>query len=242
LLYACLAVLGLLTTDFWCASQNELLLDRLVVLCSTVILKYTNITTACYSLADATHFHSPLLVESLHSYIAANMEIFLENHMLDDMPVELIYRLAKFVRKKQADKSPVSRSNQIVETAMQNQSDWLALQDIPQPIIQANRHGLYKLSPKLSPSSPNKKPHRRTSALGSPLPSPTIHPRASHPPSQGDIFVMDEAESLPAFNLDHIQPVSTRSNVGGPAPTQTMAWKASSSVRFVMCLLVQPAP
>ena len=207
-----------------------------------MILKYTNITTACYSLADATHFHSPLLVESLHSYIAANMEIFLENHMLDDMPVELIYRLAKFVRKKQADKSPVSRSNQIVETAMQNQSDWLALQDIPQPIIQANRHGLYKLSPKLSPSSPNKKPHRRTSALGSPLPSPTIHPRASHPPSQGDIFVMDEAESLPAFNLDHIQPVSTRSNVGGPAPTQTMAWKASSSVRFVMCLLVQPAP
>ncbi|KAF8886288.1 hypothetical protein BD779DRAFT_1673218 [Infundibulicybe gibba] len=43
------------------AAANEFLVDRLILLCSDVILQYANIHTACYILAEATHFHAQQL-------------------------------------------------------------------------------------------------------------------------------------------------------------------------------------
>jgi hypothetical protein len=218
--------------------QNELLLDRLVSICSTILLKHTNIANACYILADATHYNSPSLVECLHGYIAANLETFLENHMLDDLPVDLIKRLAEFIRMKQLEELPVSRSGRIVELAMQKHSEWLAQQDIPQPIVHPVRYGLHKASPKLSPPSPGRKLHRQPSGLGSPLPSPLMRPQAPgrFPPSGDDIFVMDESDPLPALNLDQIKPSSMKQEAG-----LSSVWKPSTAPRFVFFILSSPS-
>jgi hypothetical protein len=166
--------------------------------------------------------------------MAVNMEVLLENNMLDDMPVELIDNLAEFVRKKQVEKSPISRSNQIVDAAMIKQSDWLALQDIPQSIIHTNRHGLHKVSPRPSPSSPGRKYHSRPSTVSSPSPHLAIStpPTCPAPSGDDDIFAMDEADTLPAFTLDQVQSRSTNSDIESTS-TPTPTWKASSVPRFV---------
>ena len=213
------------------------MLDRLVILCSTVILEHTDITNACYILANATHFNSPLLVESLHGYMSANMEILLENHMLDDMPPVLIKCLAEFVYKKQVEKSPEARSMLTVEAALEKHSEWLEQQDIPEPIIPLDRHAPHKASPKLSPSSPSRKLHRRPSALGSLLSSPTIcaQPTSHLPPVDG-VFNTDEQDLFSSFNLDRIQPLSASLDTNQTS-RPAAAWKANLVPRFVVYTL-----
>lgn len=45
--------------------QNELLLDRLVLLCSSVIQRRINVSNACSILSDATYFNALPLVRSV---------------------------------------------------------------------------------------------------------------------------------------------------------------------------------
>jgi inhibitor of Bruton tyrosine kinase len=189
-----------------------------------VILKYTDIHNACYILAEAAYLHATALIESLHGYIAANMETFLESRMLDDMPAHLIEQLAQYICRKQTEKSPVQRSNQLVATAMKNQSEWLALQDIPQPIIRASKAEL-KHSPKLSPSNPSRRLRHRPSTIGSPLDSPAI--RAQTTPLGDDIFTMDEPDLLPHLSLEQTSPPSASADTVSIPVT---AWKSSSTV------------
>jgi inhibitor of Bruton tyrosine kinase len=99
--------------------------------------------------------------------MAVNMETLLESQMLDDLTPDLVDQLGCFIRRQQTGKSPISRSNVLVNKAMANHADWLALQDIPQPIVRSNRHGFHK-SPNLSPPSPRRIP-RRPSGLLSPI-------------------------------------------------------------------------
>jgi len=184
--------------------QNELQIDRLVTLCSILILRYLNVNNACYVLAEATHFNAATLIERIQGYIAVNMETFLESRMFDDTPAHLVEQLAEFVFRKQTEKSPVQRSEQLIEKAMKNQRDWLALQDIPEPIARTSKVGLHKHSPKLSPSSPSKGPHRQPTITVSPFPSPMINAQFapySHPSSGDDIFAMDEPDALPPLSL-----------------------------------------
>ncbi|KAH0836900.1 hypothetical protein J3R83DRAFT_8715 [Lanmaoa asiatica] len=67
------------------SAANELLLTRLVLLCSRIVLKYLNVYNACYLLTDAVHFNAVDLVESIQSYMTANIEMLLESRILDDL-------------------------------------------------------------------------------------------------------------------------------------------------------------
>ncbi|KAH8115826.1 hypothetical protein DFH11DRAFT_1830886 [Phellopilus nigrolimitatus] len=184
---------------------SELLLDRLLLICSSVVLKLVNINNVCAVLSDATHFHATQLVASLQDYMARNMETLLESHMLDDLSSPLVKQLSAFVRACQAKKLPVTRSGVLVSKALENCKDWLALQDIPQPFISGRRSGAgtqIRHSPRLSPvavgNSSGSKRTRCSSMSTNPVLSTPVSPSPS-PQISGDatasgdeFFLMDD--------------------------------------------------
>ncbi|KAJ7766843.1 hypothetical protein B0H16DRAFT_1522600 [Mycena metata] len=200
------------------AAANELLLDRLVLLCSAVILKWTDINNACYILTDASHFHAQQLVQSVQGYMAANMETLLESRMLDELTPALVKQLSRFVARKQAEKSPKVRSNYIVDRAMAIHADWVALQDWPEPIIPSSRFPARRDAIPPSPDS-SKRRRSRTASLSN---SPVIAAQAS--PAIDDIFEMDDTETIvPSVAVDSVGSTSA-----------IPVWKASSAPRVDM--------
>ncbi|KAI5119669.1 hypothetical protein M0805_007759 [Coniferiporia weirii] len=226
---------------------SELLLDRLLLVCSSVILKYININNVCCILSDATHFHATHLIASLQGYMARNMETLLESRTLDDLADLHIRQLSTFVRACQMEKLPVTRSGTLVNRALENCKDWLALQDIPQPFVPGRRGGLSghaRQSPKLSPTQAGSKRNGRP-LLGhlSPTFGPSNGPRSTLPPtatSDGtvsgpdDIFVMDDdvREDIPPLSLPagQINDSSIPTTVDLEPPTGTYSpWKAKAN-------------
>ena len=63
------------------------------------------------------------LRNSVQGYMARNMETLLESRMLDDLPMTLIRQLASFVRERQAEKLPVTRSGKLVEATMEKRKE-----------------------------------------------------------------------------------------------------------------------
>lgn len=207
-------------------------MDRLVLLCSACILEHLNANNACFILADATHFHATALVDAVQSYIAANMELFLESHMLDDLSPNLVKQLAAFVRCAQTDKSPITRSGRQAQQAMEKHRAWLEQQDFAQPIIRTK--GSLRESPKLSPAS--LKNSRRPSVTSLSLGSPSMRslPVNRPPPSNGeeDLFEMDGAEPLPALNMEKGPVLASLPDVGEPSEP----WKGKSALpKYVFC-------
>ncbi|KAF8959590.1 hypothetical protein BDZ97DRAFT_1666960 [Flammula alnicola] len=177
------------------AGANELHLDRLVLLCSAVILAHTNINNACYVLADATHYRVQPLIEKLQEYITVNMETFLESRILDELPYSLVKQLGKFARQRQTEKSPFSRGDDYVNEMLTKHAEWLALQDLPEPIVRKAGQGPLRKdasAARISPPTPNRK--SASKVMLSAASSSPVH-TLRRPPSGDDIFMMDEPET-----------------------------------------------
>ncbi|OJA20708.1 hypothetical protein AZE42_06915 [Rhizopogon vesiculosus] len=179
------------------SAANELLLGRLMLICSQVILKHLNAYNTCYLLTDATHFNAIHLIERIQSYIAANLEMMLEGRMLEDLDPWIVRQLSEYICSAQMTKYSVSRSNLLANEALQKHAEWLALQDIPVVFVPTDRPQIHRDSPKLSPPGPMR-PHRITS-----LSSPTgaVPRKTTDSGLSGDeLFAMDEVLSpdLPA--------------------------------------------
>lgn len=148
------------------------------------------------------------------------MELFLTTGMLDDIPTHLVKHLAQFAKQKQAEKSPISRSNCLALEAMVVHADWLALQDIPHPIHRANVSSRKRsFHFKSSPTGPS--PLLPRPLIGdTPHYNPTTRPQGAirRPQSKEDIFTMDDTDVVPPS----INPV--------PRPP---VWKAPSKPRYV---------
>ncbi|KAF4611303.1 hypothetical protein D9613_007260 [Agrocybe pediades] len=213
------------------AAANELLLDRLVLLCSAVILAHSNITNACYILADATHYHVLPLIEKMQEYITVNMESFLESHLLDEIPYALVKQLAKFVKERQIEKSPYSRGQAHLNAVMEKNADWLAIQDIPETITSStSRYSANFMrkdgsNAKLSPPTPMRKVSRKasgvtlTKAASAAAINVASSPSLRRPPSGDDIFLMDEHDA-PAASSSNQETGATFSVTSPPV------WKA----------------
>ncbi|KAI0714213.1 hypothetical protein C8T65DRAFT_573631 [Cerioporus squamosus] len=213
------------------AVANELHIDRLMLICSWVIMKRVWINNACSVLAEATHYHARALVRLLQEYMAINMEVFLESRMLEDLPADLIKQLSAFVRAQQKAKYPVSRSTRLVDKAMETWGNWLALQDIPQPIVPSFRPGAFRDSPKLSPPGPSRRASRQ-SAPNSPMLRPTLsaRPAIANIPDD-EVFIMDEPET-PTPTSAPVPPPGPLSRVpsGSESPARpTTGWRTITS-------------
>ncbi|KAI0630756.1 hypothetical protein C8Q77DRAFT_224911 [Trametes polyzona] len=205
------------------AAANELHIDRLMLICSWVIMKRVWINNACSILTDAAHYHAKPLVRLLQEYIAINMEVFLESRMLEDLAAEHVKQLSAFVREEQARKYPVSRSTRIVDKAMETWGAWLALQDFPQTIVPTVRAGAFRDSPKLSPPGPSRRGgSKQPSAPSSPMLRPTFsaRPVATGIPDD-EMFMMDEPETTP-----QVPPTPPRASGSGESPSKPASgWK-----------------
>lgn len=224
--------------------QSELLLDRLMLICSAVILKFININNVCSVLTDAAHYHADVLVEKLEHYMSCNLETLLVSRMLDELQFSLVKRLSAFVRTLQDRKQPFARSNTLVEKAMEKHADWLALQDIPTAIVRSDVKKGSLAQTKMSPPSPGgagKRSRRRSGgvALPSPLTSPLLAPvtqaRLPIVPAGDDIFEMDvgEPDSHPVQPSAHSDAAAS----SAPASGAIGPWKSSASGSANRCVV-----
>ena len=194
-------------------------------MCSQVILKYLNAYNACYLLTDALHFNAVDLVDRIQAYMTANIEMLLESRILDDLDPRVVRKLSEHARGAQATQSPVSRSDKLGRAALEKHKDWLALQDIPVPIIPSQKPWVVKDASKMSPPGSAKKTMGRQSRLVSPMTSPVLRPSLPPPPllEGDDIFVMDDGDGG-SLKLNAVQ-TSGGEEVNVPSTTARLGWR-----------------
>ncbi|KAI9440915.1 hypothetical protein H4582DRAFT_1811180 [Lactarius indigo] len=202
------------------SAANELLLDRLLLICSSILVKYITINNISAVYMEAASLHCEQLMDSLHQYMSVNMETLLEARLLDDLPPRLVRQLSSAVRGFQAAKSPFSRMQFPVNlaAAVHAHHEWIAKQDIPGPIVRSQPKSQPKPSPKAS---------RKSSLPTSPGSKPTL-PRTPLLSNTGeDLFAMDEA-LVPPLNLDSTASTSELGQTPKAGP-----WKGKSTTTKV---------
>lgn len=165
--------------------QTELLMDRLVLVCSRVIARHCNPYNAAALATEASFYQASTLKQSIFDYIIECMETMLESGLLDDMDDDVLRDLMATVSRKQLDKAMVPRSGVFVTELMSRHREWLALQDIPVPRVRAPIKWKPR-SPLLQPSD-----YQGARSPRSPLATPDFKPL--QPSSAVDeIFSMDD--------------------------------------------------
>ena len=181
------------------------------------------------------------------------MESFLESCILDEIPPTLVKQLAKFVRAKQMEKSPFSRSDAFVNEMMEKYAEWLAEQDVPEPIIRTNAlmvpharasagssslkkgSSMEKISPSMlcrtKPSITVASPSTERTAR-QPITTPQHMLRRL--PLEDDVFIMDEMYTahLPGTDVGSV-PSASSSATAMPISVPAPPWKVSGSTRSV---------
>lgn len=89
--------------------------------------------------AEASFHNAQDLKSSIFHYIACNLEAMMENGLLDDMDIRILNDLTDFVRDRQAEKLPLTRSGILLDMAMERHRDWMVLQDFPEPRLRYPR-------------------------------------------------------------------------------------------------------
>ncbi|KAG8983522.1 hypothetical protein FRB90_005924, partial [Tulasnella sp. 427] len=197
------------------AAANELLIDKLILICSRVIIRHASLQNACSLLRNARLYDAVPLIESLQQYITVNMESMLQSNLLDDLKGDALRELSTFVREQQTKKQPLVRSGQLLTVAIEKWSHWLALQDIAEPFGAQTRPPVTPVasqdllgvqSHQSGPASLNV-PNIASTRL-SPDDSSTICP------TLGDSTAVDDEEALSKFELaEMLDPVKTVSPV-----------------------------
>jgi hypothetical protein len=130
------------------SAANELLIDKLVLICSSVVLRHVNIHNVTGLLSDASFYNARALKESLQLYIAQNIgssflsliifyfttltltspslrscaETMLESRLLDSMPLDTLSELSAFIGFRQGLRLPISRSGFLVSGELRSTS------------------------------------------------------------------------------------------------------------------------
>ena len=183
------------------AAATELLLDRLILICSRVIIKHCHVYNAASLACEASFFQAEALQKSIFGYITASLETMLESGLLDDMDEDTLADLARYIDAAQLKKLQVPRSQSLSKRALEKYGDWLALQDIP--ALRVRQPWRWKpKSPAMSPVDPSTmgsigqslgKKGKRRPIIPSPIHSPDVN-AATGP---DDIFSMDDDPSSP---------------------------------------------
>lgn len=210
-------------------------MDRLSFICSAVILRRANLSNVCSLLADGTHFNALPLVQSIRGYIAQSLETFLDSQMLYDLPVNIVRQLSAFIRWKQAEKSPLSRSNRLIAAAMLK------------PLMHTTRAPIHReKNARLSPPGPMRVYKSSSSPSASPLMRPQLTTSRSNAAdisiAEDEVFVMDEIDSMPRSDVatsksiqetalsEEKEKIDSGDVVSGKHPS---GWKVSAAPKYV---------
>ncbi|KAF6760676.1 hypothetical protein DFP72DRAFT_1091851 [Ephemerocybe angulata] len=217
-------------------AATEFLLDRLLLICSSVILAYLDIHNCCYILSEATHYHAVELIARVHEYMAANMESLLESRFLDELPKRLLEQLSAFIGARQTEKSKFTRTSEYLDGLLAKYWDWLAEQDIPAPIVRSMKSITRESVPRLKVSPPAsrevpKQPMAASSLTALPQSPP---PSIRHRPSGDELFAMDMQDTASPSN-QRASLAKPTSEAAGPA------WKVADAPRVDMKTLMAEA-
>lgn len=123
------------------------------------------------------------------------METMLESGLLDEMHEDVLLELSQHITRQQLRKLSVSRSNKLVNAAMEKHRDWLSVQDFPVPRVRQPWKWKPR-SPGLSPVDLTATAIRRRKT-----PSPATSPELRAIMGQGTVgdgmFTMDDDLATP---------------------------------------------
>jgi hypothetical protein len=217
-------------STYWADFQTELLIDRLVHICSRVVILHCNAYNATALACEAAFYQAHTLKLSIFDFITASMETMLESGLLDEMDDDVLQELCGVIAKKQDIKLGVSRDGSLMDEAVGKWGDWLALQDIPQPRIRAAYKPRIMRSPKLEPTPTHTT--RRRKGSPSPVTSPEVKAQGGD-----DIFSMDE-EASPMVSAKGSRGSRPMTPLDLQSPKAGLTWKSKTveSSRYVYLL------
>jgi hypothetical protein len=191
--------------------QTELLLDRLVLVCSRVVTRHCNAYNATALACEAAFYQAHTLKLSVFDFIIASMETMLESSLLDDMDEHVLRELCNVIDTKQQLRLGAARNGLLINEAVGKWGDWLAWQDIPEPRVRVPHkprpaRALEHVTPVKDNTSKKDKGKGRSRDVHSPISSPHTQP------ANDDIFTMDEdtGSPLPSVHSGRQTPRSSR--------------------------------
>ncbi|KAI6098590.1 hypothetical protein F5141DRAFT_1146574 [Pisolithus sp. B1] len=168
------------------------------------------------------------LLKGIENYMTVNLEMFLESRILDDLGALEVRHLAGYTRSEQAEKSPLVRSNRLARDAMEKHREWLANQDIPEPLVSSSKFPLVQKDP------PGTSKTRSRPSLYPP-PSLSLNPclsskLGSRNTAGDDLFIMDDMDVAPTLDSNVLRPSLPASPVRQYATlTPRPVWKTNPS-------------
>ena len=93
---------------------NELMLDRLRIVCEKAISVHVNMQNVAWILSETSIYNAEALKKVCFDYCCANMEALLENGLLDDLEVEILMELDKHVQGIQGSKLPATKGGRLL--------------------------------------------------------------------------------------------------------------------------------
>lgn len=227
------------------AAATELLLDRLVLVCSRAIIRHCNAFNAAALASEASFYQANTLKLSVFDYIISCLETMLESGLLDEMDQSVLQDLSNVIAEKQKKRSPVAREGVLVKELMAKHREWLLVQDIPAPIVRQP----FKYRAARSALSPVDLSSAKTMAARRKAPpSPIVNPSAevSDKSSAADgIFQMDDDVPTPTTSASGVRtpnkgsrsmtpfslgaaPFQPGSTSGSSTPVKTPIWKSKT--------------
>ncbi|TIB58205.1 hypothetical protein E3P78_03995 [Wallemia ichthyophaga] len=191
---------------------NELMMDRLKDVVSSAIRPLITLNSAVGCVEKALHYECHALVDSILEDLATQVGMVLEKGVLEEMSGDVVLLLEKQIRGRQHAHMPTKEVYAaLVDGLVESNKEWLAEEDIPQPILQTHMRYWNNSNTK----SPKAGPHRMSGSgnlimspkarqsvsgfgfeTGSPPATPDIAPLnltcTANIPPMDDIFDMDE--------------------------------------------------
>lgn len=186
------------------AAATELLLDRLVLVCSRAIIRHCNVFNAAALASEASFYQANTLKLSVFDYIISCLETMLESGLLDEMDQNVLQDLSNVIAEKQKKRSPVAREGVLVKELMARHRDWLLVQDIPAPIVR--QPFKYRARSALSPVdlTSGKPVASRRKAPSSPAVNPSTEVPDKSSAADG-IFQMDDDLPTPTISASEVR-------------------------------------
>jgi hypothetical protein len=231
------------------AAANELLLDKLKLVCSSLLRRRVLPTNVASLLSNAEFFHALPLKEATIDYISRTMETLLEGGMLDELELKLVRDLTRLVRRKQDERMHRTQNADYLAALVLKHQEYFESLDIPPPSLNLVSQRVGRRPPRSPSWRPQdaSTPARRVRSSMSPGASPEVRATGLPAAAQNDagLFSMDEDEAASpglaaalAASRAMMQPSNlslgpSRASTPGSTPWRSRTVEADKSVLSV---------
>lgn len=193
------------------AAANELLLDRLKLVCCMLLRRRVTPQNVSAIMTDAHFYHALSLKTACMDYSARTMETLLESGALEELEHAILRDFTRYVRERQDERLHRRVATDHVAALIVKHQDYYDDLDIPKPSLGLSA---LKLKPRIrSPQLAPADSRRSGRVLPSPANSPELRP-LSVGADPGMMFSMDEDEVAPSPSLTALASAQANSSPG----------------------------